>query len=122
MTSLTVDFCCNDGRNGAFQGWFDAIEVTAETGDILTMNSLPIGLPEECPAITFEPDRICVNGTHYPKRGHGQGSGNWCWDSVLMQASDVLNLLRQLHALGFCLDEWDTDFPGLEDVIKEIHP
>jgi hypothetical protein len=119
--TLTVDFCCNDSRNGAFQGWFDAIEVTAETGETLSMNALVLD-DNDAPTIAFEPTKLCVNRTYYRSSSRGAGGGNWCWDSVSMEASDVANLLRQLHTLGFCLDEWDTDFPGLEDVIKEIHP
>ena len=121
MISLTVDFCCNDGHSGAFQGWFDAIEVIAETGDTLSMNTLALD-DNDAPTITFEPTKLCVNRTYYPSSSRGPGGGNWCWNSVTMQAADVANLLRQLHALGFCLDEWDSDFPGLEGIIKEIAP
>jgi len=119
MTTLTIDLCCNDGRNGAFQGWFDAIEVHAETGEHLEMSSYVIDWPGG-PTVSFERYTIRVNGVEYPIRERGTGGGNWCWDSVSMHPKHVAALLRQLHKLGFALDDYDEDFPGLENVIREV--
>lgn len=117
---LTVDFCCNDGHNGAFQGWFDGIEVENSRGDRLKGDCLMLD-EERAPSIKFDSNTATVNGTKYPKRGGFQGRGNWCWTSVSMTVGDTIALLRQLKRIGFWFeDDSPSDFVELAGVMPEL--
>jgi len=115
---LTVDFCCNDGGNGAFRGCFDGIQVENSKSDILEGDCLMFDA-ELVPSLEFEDKAIVVDGVRYPKRGRTSGVGNWCWDSVQMTVGDIKALLRQLRESGWWFDDCE-EFAELEDVIGEL--
>lgn len=114
---LAVDFCCNDGHNGAFRGHFDGIEISNSAGHEITGDCLMSD--EGGPSLAWTPVSVTVAGTMYPVRNRRQGRGNWCWDGCSMTVGDVKSMLRQLKRAGWWFEDCD-EFTELQDVLSEL--
>lgn len=109
---VSIALCCNNPDNGMFAGQLFKIEIG---DDVLTLDSMyfpPIGPKLK---YKFRLDRsaasyqgfgaVPVNGgirikrKFFPVWGYRQWWGNWCWDLVLMTASDTIDLVNYLKEL-----------------------
>ena len=128
---ITVMLCCNDHRNGMFQGFVEQIEVGDRSGDIfLAMDGycrMSDG-PVEIATPSGERRRVIrVGRFQYGVRGYSEWFGNWCWDLARLTSGDAARLLNNLRASGrwspheghsWAWDRWKSGEPfTAEDLV-----
>lgn len=90
MKSLPVCFCCNDYRNGCFQGWFDVVHVERYEAEI---DCSPMVLRD------LGGGRVRIGRRVFRYTSVVEWYGNWCWDRYwIVDAHQLIRYLRERGA------------------------
>jgi hypothetical protein len=87
---IDVMLCVNDGRNGLFCGKLAGIDIH----DFLQIDCAEI--PERGCSFHDSDGYFSVHRKKFRYRGHTSWVGNWCWDSVRMEAAESARFIAFL--------------------------
>lgn len=100
---MNLLLCCNDYRNGLFQGHFGAAVIELPDGETIELHGPRVGL-REC-----EGKRLKIGRMSVFTLGSSEWVGNWCWNGYALGTWELLRVANYLKIRGFTPEAAPTE-------------
>jgi hypothetical protein len=100
----TLHLCCNDDRNGLFQGYVNDVCLDLPDGETIELNG-----PRVSVSFIAETE-IRIGRTRSVMLAYREWVGNWCWDCVKVSDGSARKILNYLKERGWSFTAAPTNF------------